>query len=68
MARIIFLEIVCLDEVRVIIVAYQRVTNSGTVTTATIPYIRGTYETIARLLQQYTCYTQTNNHFTATAY
>ena len=28
-------------------------TNSGPVTTATIPYIRGTYETIARILQPY---------------
>ena len=53
MARIIFLEIVCLDEVRVIIVAYQRLTNSGLVTTATIPYFRGTSETIARILQPY---------------
>ena len=53
MARIIFLEIVCLDEVRVIIVAYQRLTNSGPVTTATIPYFRGTSETIARILQPY---------------
>ena len=40
-------------------------TNSGPVTTATIPYIRGTSETIARI---YTCCTQTDNHFTATAY
>ena len=53
MARIIFLEIVCLDEVRVIIVAYQRLTNSGPVTTATLPYFRGTSETIARILQPY---------------
>ena len=28
-------------------------TNSGPVTTATIPYIRGTSETIARILQPY---------------
>ena len=28
-------------------------TNSGPVTTATIPYIRGTYETVARILQPY---------------
>ena len=41
--------------------------NSGPVTTATIPYIRGTSETIARILQ-HTCCTQTDNHFTATAY
>ena len=27
--------------------------NSGSVTTATIPYIRGTFETIARILQPY---------------
>ena len=53
MARIIFLEVVCSDKVRVIIVAYQRVTNSGPVTTATIPYIRGTSETIAVILQPY---------------
>ena len=48
-------------------------TNSGPVTTATIPYIRGTSETIARILAyittlQYTCCTQTDNHSTATAY
>ena len=53
MARIIFLEIVCSNKVRVIIVAYQRVTNSDPVTTATIPYIRGTPETIAGILQPY---------------
>ena len=53
MARIIFLEIVCSDKVRVIIVAYQRITNSGPVTTATIPYMRGTPETIAGILQPY---------------
>ena len=53
MARIVFLEVVCSDKVRVIIVAYQRVTNSGPVTTATIPYIRGTSETIAGILQPY---------------
>ena len=53
MARIIFLEIVCSDKVRVIIVAYQRITNSGPVTTANIPYMRGTPETIAGILQPY---------------
>ena len=42
-------------------------TNSGPVTTATMPYIRGTYCTYIRTLQ-YTCCTQTDNHFTATDY
>ena len=45
--------------------------NSGPVTTATVPYIRGTSETIARILQHYnnyTCCTQTHNHFTTPAY
>ena len=32
---------------------YNTQTNSGPVTTATIPYIRGTSETIARILQPY---------------
>ena len=39
--------------------------NSGPVTTATIPYIRGTYNTTTL---QYMCCTQTDNHFTTTAY
>ena len=46
-------------------------TNSGPVTTKTIPYIRGTSETIARILQpyrQYTRCTQTDNHFRTTTY
>ena len=44
--------------------------NAGPVTKATIPYIRGTSsETIARIRTlQYTCCTQTDNHFTTTAY
>ena len=45
--------------------------NSGPVTTATLPYIRGTSETIARILittLQYKCCTQTHNHLTTSAY
>ena len=45
--------------------------SSGQVTTGTIPYIRGTSETITRILQpymQYTCCTQKDNHFTTTTY
>ena len=41
-------------------------TNSGPVTTATIPYIRN-YSTYITTLQ-YTCCAQTDSHFTATAY
>ena len=47
----------------------QTKVNSGPITTETIPYIRGTSETIrARILQrlQYTCCTQTDNHLTTT--
>ena len=45
-------------------------TDSNTVTTAAIPYIRGTSETIARILQPYNIRVahKTDNHFTATAY
>ena len=41
-------------------------TNSGPVTTATIPYIRGTSETIARILQPYNIRVahKPDNHFT----
>ena len=44
--------------------------NCGPVTKATIQYIRGTYETFARILKPSiytcTCCTQTDNHFTST--
>ena len=45
-------------------------TNSGPVTKATIPYVRGASKTIACILQPYNIRvaTQTDNHFTATAY
>ena len=45
-------------------------TNSGPVTAATTPYIRGTSETIARILQPYNIRVahKTDNHFTATTY
>ena len=46
-------------------------TNSGPVTTATIPYIRSTSETIARTLQPYNvrvAHKPIINHFTTTAY
>ena len=46
-------------------------TDPNTQTTATIPYIRGTSETIAQssiTTLQYMCCTQNDNHFTATAY
>ena len=44
--------------------------NSGPVTTTTIPYVRGTSETIAHILQPYTntCCTQTDNQFMTTTY
>ena len=46
-------------------------TNSGPVTTATIPYIRGTSKTIYCTYittLQYTCCAQSDNHFATTAY
>ena len=38
--------------------------------TVTIPYVRGNSETITGILQpnSIVCYTQTNDHFTTTAY
>ena len=44
--------------------------NSGPATTATIPYIGGTSEIIARIIQPYnvTCCTLTDNHLTTTTY
>ena len=54
--------------VTLILTLFETNVNSGPVTKATIQYIRGTYETFARILKPliYTCCTQTDNHFTST--